>query len=78
MYWLNADSQERKPGEAWPEFVARSCNEVHERFDVLSTTDFLAVAQTWSKVSALSGPSARPLEHLCFVAYFVAPEAADV
>ena len=77
MYWLNADSEERKPGEAWPEFVMRSCSEVKERFDALSKTDFTAEAQRWPAVQALSGPSATPLEHLCFVAYFVSPEPAN-
>ena len=72
MYWLNADSEERRPGEPWSEFAAHSCSEVLERFNALvATTDFLAEAKRWFNVPEISGPETQPLDYLCFVAYFV-------
>ena len=75
MYWLNADSRDRSPGEAWLAFAPRSCDEVLERFAALATTDFVAETQRWPDVPALSGPGATPLDYLCFVAYFVQERA---
>ena len=75
MYWLNADSKERIPGEAWSAFASRSCNEALERFNDLAKTDFSAEALRWSNVPLLSGPGANPMDYLCFVAYFVQERA---
>jgi hypothetical protein len=35
MYWLNADSTDRREGESWAEFVRRSCDEELDRFNAV-------------------------------------------
>lgn len=72
MYWLSADAAERRPGESWQTYVSRSSAEVLDHFSsLLKTTDFRAEAMSWPDVPELSGVSAQPEPHLCFVAYFV-------
>jgi hypothetical protein len=72
MYWLNADSADRSPDEAWDRYVARSCGEVLSAFTTLaSATNFNVEASRWSAVPELSGMSATPEQYLCFVADFV-------
>ncbi len=66
MYWLNADSKERVPGEAWADYSRRSCSEVLNRFqDLISNTDFSKEATGWPSVPI------DPTTHLVFVADFV-------
>src|SRR6266699_3709084 len=66
MYWLDADSTDRVPGEQWADYCRRSCSEVLEKFRLLvSSTDFEKEASGW--------PTVRfdPMKSLVFVAYFV-------
>ena len=65
MYWLNADSEERLPGESWAEYSRRSCSEVKQKFQCLmSETDFSKEASRWNLPQSVT-------ENLVFVAYFV-------
>jgi len=65
MYWISADSVDRRAGEAWTEYSHRSCAEVLAVFRRrISETDFAKEALAW----------ALPINHqrdLVFVAYFV-------
>jgi len=64
MYWVNADSTERRSGETWADYSERSCSEVLGKFkDLASKTDFVKEA---SKLGLLSSAT----EGLVFVAYF--------
>jgi len=69
MYWLNADSRERDSGEAWADYVHRSCAEVRANFEkLILTTDFAKEALNWQiRVDVNSD--------LVFVAYFVTEAA---
>jgi hypothetical protein len=78
MYWLNACPDQRAAGEAWADYAVRSCAQVLERFNAtLAGSDFIEEAKRWPDAPELTGPSAEPLRHLCFVAYFFA-ERPDV
>ena len=74
MYWLNADSTERVAGEAWADYVHRSCNEVANEFNrLVGTVDFSAIIRELpsdlrDKVIA---PELELPRVLVFVAYFV-------
>ena len=71
MYWLSADPDEREKGESWPAYADRSCAQVLDRFGAaVAASDFHEEAKRWPDVAELAGAGARPLEHLCFVAYF--------
>lgn len=65
MYWLSADSTERRTEEAWIDYARRSCSEVLDKFDnLVSKTDFAKEAVNWRlDVSAI--------QTLVFVADFV-------
>ncbi len=66
MYWLEADSKERIPGESWASYAHRSCSEVLNRFQHLaSTTDFAKEASSWPSIQI------DITRTLVFVAYFV-------
>ena len=72
MYWLNADPDQRAPDEKWATYAARPCSQTLDRFErVLASTDFFAEARRWEGVPELTGPTASPLDYLCFVAYFI-------
>ena len=65
MYWLNADSTDRRNGETWSEYVRRSCFEVLKNFQrVISEADLFKEAQSW-------GINIDPTKYLVFVGYFV-------
>lgn len=65
MYWLSADSTDRRTGESWPVYVHRSCSEVLERFQrVIFQADFAKEARSWQI-------NLDPAKYLVFVAYFV-------
>src|SRR5580658_1052682 len=71
MYWLAADSSERKRGEAWPEYRERSRAEVMDKFTkVVSETDFLAEAMKWPVLKRAIEKGYDVLASLVFVAYF--------
>ncbi len=41
LFWLEANSAERIPGEPWSTYTSRSCSEVSEQFEqLLVTVDF--------------------------------------
>jgi len=72
MYWLNADSSERKAGEPWPRYAERSCEEVLAAFqEIIKATDFSIEAKKWPTVPELSDSWPKARQYLCFVAYFV-------
>jgi hypothetical protein len=64
MYWLNADSSDRRSGETWADYSQRSYSEVLGKFkDLVSRTDFAKEAASW-------GLHVSAIEDLVFVAYF--------
>jgi hypothetical protein len=66
MYWLEADSKERKHGESWADYCHRSCSEVLNGFQHLaSATDFKKEASNWPSLQI------DATKNLVFVAYFV-------
>ena len=70
LYWLNADSQERKAGEPWIEFAARSCMEVAQGFTVLLQS--AALQDETDKFKRLEADTAETSRsNLVFSAYFV-------
>lgn len=74
-YWISADASERRSGEAWLDYVRRSCGDVAASFQqsVLST-DFRAVAGKWPELRAKAEAGVDVLTVLVFVAYFVTEE----
>lgn len=65
MYWLSADSADRRDGETWIEYSRRSCTEVLENFRKrVSETDFAKEALAWRLPIDDQGD-------LVFVAYFI-------
>jgi hypothetical protein len=72
MYWLNVDSDDRRPGEEWERYCKRSCAEVRKEFERLSSeTDFAKEAAGWPSLRAAMSRGTDLLEQLVFVAYFV-------
>jgi len=72
MYWLQADSGERKAGEAWRDYARRSCSEVLQRFQrLMATTDFKKEASNWPNLQAVIEHELDCGSCLVFVAYFV-------
>src|SRR5947209_8263097 len=46
LYWQNYDLRDRDPGEAWPEYVARTTGECLAQFNrLIDTTDLVADAR---------------------------------
>jgi hypothetical protein len=77
MYWLNADSSERKPGEPWQEYVSRSCREVRDGFSTLvAATDFSGEVARWAGLAEEIGRGSNASDYLVFVAYFVSETEA--
>jgi hypothetical protein len=81
MYWLNADSTPRRPGEDWASYVDRANSEVLGVFTrVVQQTDFRAEARQWAHIAEAihKGTISDPTDHLYFVAYFNRnPESAE-
>jgi hypothetical protein len=72
MYWLSADSAERRPGEAWCAYAERSCAEVTQRFqERVREVDFRKEALAWTAVRQSIEQGSDPLSRLVFVGYFV-------
>ena len=73
MYWLSADSTERKVDESWHNYVARSIAEVRREFNTIcDRSDFEKQGREWNVVREMIDlKNASPLEWLYFVAYFV-------
>lgn len=73
MYWLNADSTDRRERESWVEYGRRSCNEVLGRFKAtVSTADFQKEGSSWPFLATAMAQGLDIAKHLVFVAYFVA------
>ena len=72
MYWLNADSNDRREREPWAEYVRRSCGEVLGRFNaVVASADFAKEASSWPSLATAMAQGLSIANHLVFVAYFV-------
>lgn len=72
MYWLNADSTDRREGESWAEYGHRSCGEVLGRFKAAETSaDFPKEATSWPSLATAMAQGLNIADHLVFVAYFV-------
>jgi hypothetical protein len=70
MYWLEADSSARLPGEAWVAYAERSCREVLAGFQrILASANWAGEAATWKGFLSELG-TANPIDCLAFVAYF--------
>ena len=72
MYWVEIDTDGRRASESWSNYVTRSTKEVEREFTkLMRETDFQKEAGSWDfKQETEKDPSFRPLDHLCFVAYF--------
>lgn len=73
MYWIDADSTEKRAEEKWDEYVLRANREVLEIFEKrMKETDFDKEAENWTQIQgALKRKEIRdPKDHLVFVAYF--------
>lgn len=72
MYWLSADTSERREGESWSEYSHRSCSEVRDCFNrLMQTTDFRAQTAAFPFLRHKAEEGFDPLPTLVFVAYFV-------
>jgi len=72
MYWLNADSDDRQPGEEWGEYCRRSCAEVRQNFErLVLETDFSKQSVGWPHIREAMVRGFDPRQRLVFVAYFV-------
>lgn len=71
LYWLNADPNERRPDEPWPEYATRSCAEVLACFRTLmSSVQWDTEAAKWKGLlDELKGK--KLLDVVAFQAYFV-------
>ena len=77
LYWLQADSTDRREGESWPDYVRRSTNEVRAAFrKLVAETDFEAEAQHFSFLTERLDRGENIMPHLCFVLYFAEEPAA--
>ncbi len=71
MYWLEADSSARLPGELWDAYAERSCREVLSGFQrIMATANWTDEAANWKGFQAELG-TVTPTDCLAFVAYFV-------
>lgn len=71
MYWLSADSDDRRMGESWAEYGRRSCDEVLDRFKAtVASADFPKEASSWPSLAAAIAQGLDIANHLVFVAYF--------
>jgi hypothetical protein len=73
LYWLSADADERRPGEDWLAFVARSADQVLWLFTrLVADTDFIAEGvRTFSYRAELRSRGHELNEYLYFAMSFV-------
>lgn len=71
-YWLNYDSQNRRVGESWAEYVKRSSEEVRSIFKMVQErTDYLEEARAWPILKEkIEMESWDPITALVFLLYF--------
>lgn len=77
-YWINYDPSERRRGEPWVDYVARSADETTAAFDrVCQKTDFRQVACQFDFARRrIEGEGCDPRDHLWFPLYFTMEEAS--
>jgi hypothetical protein len=72
-YWLNADSKEKLENESWSQYVARSNEEVLQKFKLLcSSVNFEEESNRFEFLKSERQKGVNVSNHLIFVAYFVA------
>ena len=72
MYWLDADSTERKSDESWQNYVQRSLDEVSHNFSRLcATANFEREIDNWEFVRMKREQGIDPMQYLWFVADFL-------
>jgi hypothetical protein len=72
MYWLSADSSDRRPEENWDSYCGRTREEVLEKFsNIVSETDFMRVAADWPVLKLEIERGIDILATLVFAADFV-------
>jgi len=65
MYWLDADSTNRREGEPWPEYVRRSCGEVLGRFNAaVASADSPKEASSWPSLATAMAHGLRIADYL--------------
>lgn len=74
LYWRNSDSEPRRPGEPWSEYVTRSAAEVLAGITAFSVEEMVAEGLEWLDVYALRNAGADVSEYLFFVLYFNAED----
>jgi hypothetical protein len=76
MYWLDASASDRRDGEPWSDFVARSAREVLAGFrQKVVPADFLAEARQWPILHEKIEAGVNVMDYLCFVLYVQAAPA---
>lgn len=72
MYWIDADSTDRREGEPWAEYVRRSCGEVLGGFNAaVASADFPKEASSWPSLATAMAQGLNIADYLVFVASFV-------
>ena len=72
LFWLEANSSERLPGESWNSYAKRSCSEVSTQFNFsLGSVDFGKEALKFSSIDPLLFSTLEKMEPPVFCAYFV-------
>jgi hypothetical protein len=70
LYWLAADSAERRDGELWLEYCYRSCDDVRSEFErLIRATDFREEMRKFPAASEQQDVD-EPIQ-IRFCAYFV-------
>ena len=72
LFWLEASSSERLPGESWESYAKRSCSEVSTQFtSLLGSVDFEKEASKFSSIGPLLFSTLEKVGPPVFCAYFV-------
>jgi hypothetical protein len=72
LYWLEANSSERLPGESWKSYTERSCSEVSKQFTSLrGSVDFEKEALKVRSIDPLLFSRLEKMEPPVFCAYFI-------
>jgi hypothetical protein len=72
LFWVEANSSEKLPGESWTSYAERSCSEVSEQFtSLLRTVDFRKEALKFKSLDSLLLSGTDLLVMSVFNAYFV-------
>jgi len=72
LFWLEANSSERLPGETWKSYSERSCTEVSKQFTwLVGGVDFEKEALKFKSIDPLLFSRSEKMEPPVFCAYFV-------